>query len=283
MRDLENLTEDEFKKIESWGLDENPFAAVDDFSFLKSEQRWENKEQIFAYNEYVRKRNEYIKTSDFDNYYREVERPIERIRWEYLMKRKAWFITPLGWEEIALNGGNVADLGMGDGDVIQRLIDFCLDFWKKNNIQSVHLSITGIDLNFSRVENAKNLVKNSDDRITCNFHQGDFVTEKLEYKEKYFDYSLVCGVFEILDDIQFSNALKEISRVTNKGIYIEDVYEKFPGGHPRDTLGKSLLENGFKTQKRHVILTEPFNKKELQDPRKLWPNLLDQNIWAAKV
>ena len=31
-----------------------------------------------------------------------------------------------------------------------------LDFWKKNNIQSVHLSITGIDLNFSRVENAKN-------------------------------------------------------------------------------------------------------------------------------
>jgi len=172
---------------------------------------------------------------------------------------------------------------MGDGDVIQRLIDFCLDFWKKNNIQSVHLSITGIDLNFSRVENAKNLVKNSDDRITCNFHQGDFVTEKLKYKEKYFDYSLVCGVFEILDDIQFSNALKEISRVTNKGIYIEDVYEKFPGGHPRDTLGKSLLENGFKTQKRHVILTEPFNKNELQDPRKLWPNLLDQNIWAAKV
>ena len=132
MNDLENLSEKEFEKIKSWGLDHDPFAAVKDFSFLKCEQRWQNKEQIVAYNEYVRKRKEYIKHKDFDNYYREVVRPIQKIRWQYLMLRKSWFTTPLGWENIAINGGIVADLGMGDGDIVQRLIDYCIKYWEIN-------------------------------------------------------------------------------------------------------------------------------------------------------
>ena len=283
MNDLENLTKEDFKKIESWGLDKDPFAAVKDFSFLKCEQRWQNKEQIIAYKEYFRKREEYIKQKDFDNYYREAFRPIQKIRWQYLMLRKAWFITPLGWENIAINGGLVADLGMVDGDVVQRLINYCIKYWKNNKVKPVKIHIVGIDLNSSRVENAKNLVTSEDPNITFEFHKGDFVEDNLNYPNNNFDYSLVTGVFEILDDKQFNNAIKEVSRVTKKGLYIEDLFEKFPGGSPRDTLGKSLLEVGFLTKKRHVIFSEPFNLDELQDPRKLWPNLLDQNIWAEKI
>ena len=100
MFDLENLTKSDFEKVKSWGLDLDPFAAIKDFSFLKCEQRWQNEEQILAHNEYVRKRLEYIKNKDFDNYYRNAFKPIEKIKWEYLKLRKAWYITPLGWKNI---------------------------------------------------------------------------------------------------------------------------------------------------------------------------------------
>jgi len=280
MYDLENLTDADFEKVRSWGLQLDPFAAVRDFSFLKSEQRWQNKEQIAAHNEYVRKRLDYIKNKDFDKYYRDALKPIEKIKWEYLKLRKAWYITPLGWENIAKKGGIVADMGMGDGDVVQRLIEFCIGYWEKNKLSPVKIHIIGIDLNFSRVENAKKLVHSDDENITFEFHQGDFVGNNLNYSENYFDFSIITGVFEILDDIQFDRAIKEIARVTKKGIYIEDLFETFPGGFPRDNLGKYLYDLGFITKHRHVIFSEPFNINELQDPRKLWPNFLDQNIWA---
>ena len=129
--DLDNLLDSDFEIIKSWGLDIDPFAAVKDYSTLKTERRWLAKDQIKTYKEYIRKRNDYIESEDFDNYYKTAFKPIERIRWEYLMQRKAWFIMPLGWENIANEGGIVADLGCGDGDTIQRLINFTNEFWIK--------------------------------------------------------------------------------------------------------------------------------------------------------
>jgi len=43
---------------------------------------------------------------------------------------------------------------------------------------------------------------------------------------------------------------------------------------------KVLEKNGFKIKKRHLIFSEPFNLKKLSDPKKIWPIILDQNIWA---
>ena len=43
---------------------------------------------------------------------------------------------PLGWENIAKSGGKVLDIGCGDGDVIQNLIDYVEKYWKKNKITS---------------------------------------------------------------------------------------------------------------------------------------------------
>ena len=39
---------------------------------------------------------------------------------------------------------------------------------------------------------------------------------------------------------------------------------------------------GFNIKKRHLIFTEPFKKNRLSDPKKIWPIVLDQNIWAEK-
>ena len=76
--------------------------------------------------------------------------------------------------------------------------------------------------------------------------------------------------------------LKNVSKIVKKGIYIEDVAETFPGGWPRHNLGYYLLKYGFKIKKRHLLFTEPFKKKSLSDPKKIWPIILDQNIWAEK-
>ena len=199
------------------------------------------------------------------------------------MERKAWFIMPLGWGEIARTGGKVLDLGCGDGDTVQRLIDFVQQEWKAQGIDDKRLEITGIDLNYSRVENAKNHVKSKNTNITFSFEQGDAVGSKIDVNSGAFDYSLCCGVLEILNDDQCSSFLDELTRITSKGIYIEDLFERFPGGYPRDTLGKLLFERGFLVKERHVVLSEPFSTKKIQDPMKLWPSLLDQNIYAEKI
>ena len=272
----------DFDTIENWGHFENPFAAIEDYSPTRADQRWVNPEQITIYNEYVRKRQEYIQSNDFDNYYREAKKPIDYTRWKYLMNRKAWFIMPLGWDRIALTGGNVIDLGCGDGDTVQRLVNYVEDIWAKKAILNKKLKITGIDLNQSRIDNAQQHVSVKNKNISVEFYQGDAVGAKINVDDNTYDYSLCCGVLEILDDTQCNSFLDELTRITSKGIYIEDLFEKFPGGYPRDTLGKLLFEKGFTVKERHVIMSEPFSLNEIQDPMKLWPCLLDQNIYAEK-
>lgn len=276
------VSDKDFDQIKAWGLEENPFAALMDFDQVKVEQRWLNPEQQEAHAKYVSAREDYIKNKDFDNYYREAKKPIDRRRWEYLMKRKAWFITPLGWNKIAETGGKVVDLGCGDGDVVQRLANFVSDHWESQGITNKKLTIVGIDLNHSRVENANTLVKSPSEKITIEFVQGDAIGSPLKYDEGYFDFGLICGVLEILDDKQCTKFLNEATRIIKSGVYIEDLFERFPGGFPRDYLGKLLLERGFVVHEKAVVLSEPFSRDKLQDPKKLWPVLLDQNLWAER-
>ena len=114
-------------------LDDNPFRAVDEYSPLMSELRWELPEQQELYKSYTKKR-EVIENEDVDNYYKQKVKPIDKEKWKYLLARKAWHVMPLGWDNIALNGGKVIDIGTGDGDVVQRLIDYVNKFWKEKNI-----------------------------------------------------------------------------------------------------------------------------------------------------
>ena len=76
--------------------------------------------------------------------------------------------------------------------------------------------------------------------------------------------------------------MDEICRTVSNGIYIEDLFEKFPGWIPRDNINVLLSKRNFQMKKRHVILSEPFGVDKLQDPMKLWPIMLVQNIWAEK-
>ena len=274
--------QEDFKKINDWGLTNNPFKAVEDFSERKKEFRWLNPEHREAYAKYIQKRLEYIGQKDFDYYYKVAVKPIDRTRWEYLMNRKSWYIMPLGWKNFAINGGIIADFGCGDGDTIQRIINFVEKYWKENNIDGKKIHIVGFDLNQSRIDNAKKLVSCSNQNITFEFQQRDIVTNGFEQKDGFFNYSVITGVLEIIDDKSFKKFLDEVCRVTNKGLYVEDLFEKFPGGFPRDNLNEELQKRKFEVKKKHIILSEPFDIDKLQDPMKLWPIILVQNIWAEK-
>ena len=101
-----------------------------------------------------------------------------------LNAQKILVYNPLGWENIAINGGMVADLGMGDGDIVQRLMIAALEYWEINKVKQVKIHIVGIDLNVSRVENTRRLVESKNHNITFEFHQGDFVGNNLNYPKK---------------------------------------------------------------------------------------------------
>ncbi|CAB1057773.1 hypothetical protein D1BOALGB6SA_2528 [Olavius sp. associated proteobacterium Delta 1] len=281
------VDDDDFKKISSWGLESNPFRAIEDFSERKKELRWLNPEHRDHYVRIIHKRLKKMgKTKDeevFDNYYKKAEVPIDRRRWEYLMARKSWFIMPLGWETIAKYGSSVIDLGCGDGDTIQRLINYVSEYWKMNCHNDRTLKIYGIDINASRIQNAKKLVRSSNAKISFDFRTADVAGEGLEFKDQYFDFAISTGVLEILDDESCDEFIREMCRITKKGIYIEDLLEKFPGGFPRENLNEWLERNGFIVINRYVVFSEPFDVDHLSDPQKLWPIMLDQNIWAERV
>lgn len=261
-------------------LDENPFRAVDEYSPLMSELRWELPEQQELYESYTKKR-QVIENEDVDNYYKQKVKPISKEKWEYLLTRKAWYVMPLGWDNIALNGGKVIDVGTGDGDVVQRLINYVNKFWKEKDITDKKLHIIGLDLNSLRIENAKRLVTSPCKNISFEFKQTD-LNEKQNYEDYYFDYALSTSVIEIINDEYYKNFIKNLAKLVSKGIYIADIFEKFPGGFPRDKLGRDFLNLGFKTIKREIVLSEPFDKNGFKNKIKIWPSVLMQNLWLEK-
>lgn len=273
-------SEADFDRVRKWGHLEDPFAAVKDFSFTKLERRWLNPEQESAYARYVDARNSYIQDANFDQYYRKAEKPIDKKRWDYLRLRKSWFQMPLGWDRIAQTGGKVYDLGCGDGDTVQQLIEFCQKFWNQHPSNDATVEIIGLDLNPSRIENARNLVHSSSERISVEFEVSDLTQSNINAG---VDYAMICGVLEILEPETLDAFIKQVCGCVSRGIYIEDLFEQFPGGYPNDKIGRSFVKYGFQTMMREVVMTEPFSETELQDPIRLWPCHIDQNLWLEPI
>lgn len=276
-------TEKDFDAIREWGLDKNPLRAAEDFKPEQLNLRWNNPYQKEAHAVYHKKREDYIQRKNFDHYYKTAEKPVDRRLWEYLKDRKAWFIAPLEWERFAEKGvQRVLDLGCGDGDVTQRIADYIAGCWKKNNYKGHKLQIVGYDLNPSRIVNAKALCQSPHPDISFDFGVCDVVGKGIPHEDRYFDYSSTTGVFEILEDKPAEAFLAEICRVTDKGVYVEDLADEYPGGYPRENFEDLFLKNGFKMEKHHWVMTEPFVDNGSLDPAKLWPNMKDQIMFAVR-
>jgi SAM-dependent methyltransferase len=275
--------EKDFEAIEAWGLKANPLRAIEDYSPLKAELRWLNPYHREAHDAYYSKREAYIEQKNFDHYYKKTEKPIDRRRWEYLKARKAWYILPLEWERFAdREVTRILDLGCGDGDVTQRLADYVADCWQKQGHEGHKIDIYGYDLNESRVRNAKQHCRSPHPYIRFHFEACDAIGKGISHPERFFDYAVTTGVFEILEDVAADQFMAEMCRVTGKGIYVEDLADRYPGGYPRDTFEEMFRKCGFALARKQWVLSEPFSLEGAADPMQLWPILRSIVLFATR-
>ena len=71
-------TNKDLKILKSWGMSQDPFKAVKDYSHLKSDLRWKNKEHLDAYDKYWIRREKWTKNVNFEKYYKSASKPIDK-------------------------------------------------------------------------------------------------------------------------------------------------------------------------------------------------------------
>jgi SAM-dependent methyltransferase len=270
---------DDFASITDWGLIENPCAAVEDFSERKEKARWENDRHCQARQEYIENQSDEA-LNDPQAYYRSLQRPIDRTKWEYLKRRKAWFHPPVGWNQFSAPGvSRIVDFGCGDGDLTQRVADHIAANWLRAGYDGFPLEIVGIDVNDSRLCNARSHTASPHEHITMRFEKAD-ILDGLAYGDDYFDYGLAIGFLELFDDERINDVLTEVTRLTARGLYIRDVLDEYPGMYPRPDFDSLLSGQGFSVQTRHKVLKEPFVEEGTTDPLAVWPMDLNQVVFA---
>jgi SAM-dependent methyltransferase len=274
-------TPSDFRAIEEWGLVEDPMAAIEDFSEERAKRRWDNDRHCRAYEAYRDDQPDAF-VEDSQAYYRSMDRPIDRTKWEFLKRRKAWFHPPVGWDRFAAPGvSRILDLGCGDGDLTQRIADHVASCWLRAGHDGFPMEVVGVDLSESRVRNARRHADSPHGKITLRFEQGDALTG-LAYEDQFFDYAVLAGLLEVLDDDQCSTVLDEVDRLTARGIYVRDVLEDHPGLTPRPDLPAELSERGYTVASRERVFEEPFVEEGTEDPLAVWPMNVNQVLFATR-
>src|SRR5437773_2724964 len=128
-----DITDADKARLRAWPWADDGLGAVRDYSPAKAALRWLKPAHRARHREYVKRRAEWVRERDFETYFKEADRTIDRDRWEYLKERKAWYIMPLHWDRFAApDVRRVLDLGCGDGDVTQRIADRIASVWRRN-------------------------------------------------------------------------------------------------------------------------------------------------------
>ena len=271
----------DFRALETWGLVADPMVAVADFSEERAARREDNDRHRRARAEYEANQSAAF-VKDAQAYYRSMDRPIDRTKWVFLKRRKAWFHPPIGWDRFAAPGvSRILDLGCGDGDLAQRVAEHVAGTWQRAGYDGFPMEVVGIDLSGSRVENARYHARSPHPKITLRFERGD-VLAGLDYEDHFFDFALLAGLLEVLDDGQAATALDETARLTARGVYVRDVLESYPGITPRPELPSLLEERGFDVEARHRVFEEPFVEEGTEDPLAVWPMNVNQVIFARR-
>jgi len=274
-------TPSDFRALEEWGLISDPVAAVEDYSEEKEQRRWENDRHCHAAEAFGNEQTDQL-VNGSQAYYRSMERPIDRTKWEYLKRRKAWFNPPVEWNRFAAPGvARILDLGCGDGDVTQRVADHIAGGWQRAGYGGFPMEVIGVDLSESRIRNARRHAASPHEKISLRFEQGDGL-DGLPWGDHYFDFTLLVGLLEVLDDEQAATMLDEVARLTARGIYVRDLLDEYPGLTPRPELPSRLSDRGFDVDTRERVFEEPFTEEGSEDPLAVWPMNVNQVVFAER-
>lgn len=263
----------------------DPLASIRSFKRRHLWMRWLKPANLYMHSIYKRRRAKMANSKvDMQGYWKQAHIPLERYKWEYLKLRKSWFIVPLHWDRFAApEVTRILDVGCGDGDVIQRVVAAIEEEWEKSG-QAHPVEIIGIDLSESRIDNARSLCEVSRGEIQLSFATCDAVAD-IPYPDQFFDYALCTGVFENLSDEAAASLARNIGQVVKRGIYIDDLGDRFPGGFPRDDLGSLFELHGFEVIEHYWQLTEPFSLVSIPDPcykEMTWPIQKTQVVWLER-
>ena len=272
----------DFAELETWGLVEDSFGAIEDYSPERERLRWRNQRHCRAHRAYRQSQSDLF-VEDSQAFYRSNDRPIDRPKWEFLKRRKAWFHPPVEWGRFASPGtARLLDLGCGDGDLTQRIAEFVAGRWRQVGYDGFPLEIVGVDLNDSRIRNARKLTDSPHEAITLTFRQAD-ATDGLDYAEEFFDFTLLAGVLEVVDDETVGELLDEASRLTARGLYVRDLLDEYDRLYPLPDLPERLSERVCETVARHRVFEEPFAEEGSRDPLEVWPMHVHQVLFAESA
>ena len=124
------------------------------------------------------------------------------------------------------------------------------------------ITYTGVDLNSTRVENAKKFLP-----IFFSHYKKciDFVLEEgdlsdLKYEDNIFDFTFVPSVLERVSNEDIDTVISEICRVSKNYIFVSDFYDHYPLGYPRSEkeLSKYFNKYGFKLEFFEYKMTDTF-------------------------
>lgn len=163
------------------------------------------------------------------------------------------------FDEISKKSKKIFEGGVGSGSACACFISFYLEKYKNKKIKYY-----GIDINTQRIFLAKKFLKKfigENKNIGIKLKYANL--KKIPFAKNYFDYSFLPSVLERIDNKNIENVIGEICRVTNKGVYISDLYDKLPNGTPRShkIYQTFFLRNGFEMKNFKYLIKKPKRKE----------------------
>ena len=214
---------------------------------------------------YIRKKDSKIFDDNVHTLWKQKKLPYDSYeKWlqKIFMTQHGSIVSDKAFKIMMNDGVKFLDAGCGAGASGACFLMRYIDQKITNEKDSQPIEYHGIDLNFDRIQGAKKFLdiflfkyKNI---IKTNFNVGDL--SKIDYPDNFFDYTYIPSVLERIDNDNIENILKEVCRVTKKGIFVSDFFDHYPLGYPRDhNEQKKLFEkNKFKLDFYDYIMTKTY-------------------------
>ena len=149
-----------------------------------------------------------------------------------------------------LKTSKILEVGCGSGHSAVCLLSYFINqnFINKGGFDDLNpIEYVGVDLSETRIKTASLFLpvflNKFKDSIKLNFFARD--VKELDFKDNYFDFCFIPSVFERVDEKNIEGIIKEICRVSKKGIFVSDFYDQMPAGYPRSPKELSKYFNKF--------------------------------------